>query len=67
MTDPAIRPFEVHVPDEDLADLRRHLAATRWPSNIALYWLTGTGASAVRLYWEGGQAAARAAGQVVGR
>jgi hypothetical protein len=31
MTDPAIRPFEVHVPDEDLADLQRHIAATRWP------------------------------------
>jgi pimeloyl-ACP methyl ester carboxylesterase len=31
--------------------------------NISLYWLTGTGASAARLYWEGGQAAAHAAGQ----
>ncbi len=31
--------------------------------NITLYWLTGTGASAARLYWEGGQAAAHAAGQ----
>jgi len=31
--------------------------------NITLYWLTGTGASAARLYWEGGQATARAAGQ----
>jgi len=31
--------------------------------NITLYWLTGTGASAARLYWDGGQAAARAAGQ----
>ena len=30
-TDLSIRPFEVHVPDEDLADLRRRLAATRWP------------------------------------
>jgi hypothetical protein len=30
--------------------------------NITLYWLTGTGASAARSYWEGGQAAARAAG-----
>ncbi len=30
-TDLTIRPFEVHVPDEDLADLRRRLAATRWP------------------------------------
>ena len=31
-TDPAIRPFHVHVPDEDLADLRQRIAATRWPS-----------------------------------
>ena len=30
-TDLTIRPFEVHVPDEDLADLRRRSAATRWP------------------------------------
>ena len=31
--------------------------------NITLYWLTATGASAARSYWEGGQAAAHAAGQ----
>ena len=31
--------------------------------NITLYWLTGTGASAARSYWESGQATARAAGQ----
>src|SRR4249919_1610350 len=31
-TDPTIRPFEVHVPEDDLADLRRRIAATRWPS-----------------------------------
>jgi len=31
--------------------------------NITVYWLTGTGASAARSYWEGGQATARAAGQ----
>ncbi|HEY1775701.1 MAG TPA: epoxide hydrolase [Solirubrobacteraceae bacterium] len=30
--------------------------------NITLYWLTGTGASAARSYWEGAQASARAAG-----
>jgi pimeloyl-ACP methyl ester carboxylesterase len=29
--------------------------------NITLYWLTGTGASAARSYWENGQAAAAAA------
>jgi pimeloyl-ACP methyl ester carboxylesterase len=31
--------------------------------NITLYWLTGTGASAARWYWELAQAQARAAGQ----
>ncbi len=32
-TEPAVevRPFHVDVPDEDLADLRRRIAATRWP------------------------------------
>ena len=29
--DEAIRPFRARVPDADLADLRRRLAATRWP------------------------------------
>jgi pimeloyl-ACP methyl ester carboxylesterase len=28
----AVRPFEVHIPEEQFADLRRRLAATRWPS-----------------------------------
>ena len=31
--------------------------------NVTLYWLTGTGASAARSYWECGAATARAAGQ----
>jgi pimeloyl-ACP methyl ester carboxylesterase len=31
-TDPAVRPFRVDVPEEDLDDLRRRIAATRWPS-----------------------------------
>ena len=31
MADLTIRPFEVHVPNEDLTDLRRRIAATRWP------------------------------------
>jgi hypothetical protein len=29
---PAIRPFQVDIPDEALEDLRRRIAATRWPS-----------------------------------
>ncbi len=33
--------------------------------NITLYWLTGTGASAARTYWENGRAAAAAAGRRV--
>jgi pimeloyl-ACP methyl ester carboxylesterase len=31
--------------------------------NITLYWLTGTGASAARSYWESGRAQVQAAGQ----
>jgi pimeloyl-ACP methyl ester carboxylesterase len=31
-TDLTIRPFEVHMPEEDLADLKRRIAATRLPS-----------------------------------
>jgi pimeloyl-ACP methyl ester carboxylesterase len=31
--------------------------------NITVYWLTGTGASAARSYWENGRAQAEAAGQ----
>ena len=27
----AIRPFQVHVPEADLIDLRRRIVATRWP------------------------------------
>jgi pimeloyl-ACP methyl ester carboxylesterase len=27
----AIRPFQIRVPEEDLVDLRRRIAATRWP------------------------------------
>jgi len=26
-----IRPFQIDVPEEELADLRRRIAATRWP------------------------------------
>jgi epoxide hydrolase-like protein len=30
-SDAVVRPFQVHVPDATLVDLRRRLAATRWP------------------------------------
>jgi pimeloyl-ACP methyl ester carboxylesterase len=33
--------------------------------NITLYWLTGTGASAGRTYWENGRTAARASGHTL--
>jgi pimeloyl-ACP methyl ester carboxylesterase len=39
-----------------------NLTPERILDNITLYWLTGTGASAARSYWEGAQAAAAAAG-----
>ena len=29
--DESIRPFQIHVPDATLTDLRRRIAATRWP------------------------------------
>jgi pimeloyl-ACP methyl ester carboxylesterase len=40
-----------------------HLTRERIVDNITLYWLTGTGASAARAYWESGRAQALAAGQ----
>jgi pimeloyl-ACP methyl ester carboxylesterase len=40
-----------------------HLTRDRIVDNITLYWLTGTGASAARSYWENGRAQALAAGQ----
>ena len=42
-----------------------HLTRESIVDNITLYWLTGTGTSAARWYWEAGQAqaAARAAGK----
>ena len=40
-----------------------HLTPESIVDNITLYWLTGTGASAARSYWEFGRAAALAAGQ----
>jgi pimeloyl-ACP methyl ester carboxylesterase len=39
------------------------LTRDRILDNITLYWLTGTGDSAARLYWENGRAQAAAAGQ----
>ena len=41
------------------------LTRERIVDNITLYWLTGTGASAAREYWDSGQAAARTAGEAL--
>jgi microsomal epoxide hydrolase len=51
-----ISPFSIHVPDATLEDLRRRLAATRWPSEVAgAEWKYGTNRtyleSLVR-YWQ---------------
>jgi pimeloyl-ACP methyl ester carboxylesterase len=40
-----------------------HLTRERILDNITLYWLTGSGVSAARSYWENGRAAALAAGK----
>src|SRR6204780_3452711 len=40
-----------------------HLTREQIVDNITLYWLTGTGASAARSYWENTQAAIAAAGK----
>jgi pimeloyl-ACP methyl ester carboxylesterase len=39
-----------------------NLSRDRIVDNVTLYWLTGTGASAARAYWESGRAQALAAG-----
>jgi pimeloyl-ACP methyl ester carboxylesterase len=54
--DPSIRPFKFHASDEALADLRRRIAATKWPSRE----LVGDATQGVQLatmqklarYWE---------------
>jgi pimeloyl-ACP methyl ester carboxylesterase len=58
------RPRHRQLP-EDHQRLRRraargHLTRDRIVDNITLYWLTGTGASAARAYWESGRAQAAA-------
>jgi pimeloyl-ACP methyl ester carboxylesterase len=60
-TDSFYKISRAFVEGEPVGDLTRDNVV----DNITLYWLTGTGASAARWYWEFGraQAAARAAGQ----
>src|SRR5215472_7878318 len=43
--DNTMRPFRINVPEEALVDLRRRIAATRWPEQetvqqLAQYWQT---------------------------
>jgi pimeloyl-ACP methyl ester carboxylesterase len=58
-TDSYYKISHAFVDDEPSGNLTRdHIL-----DNITLYWLTGTGASAARSYWEGGRAATLAAGQ----
>jgi pimeloyl-ACP methyl ester carboxylesterase len=60
-TDSYYKISRAFVDGEPVGNLTRHNIV----DNITLYWLTGTGASAARWYWETGraQAAAQAAGQ----
>ncbi|HEU5248351.1 MAG TPA: epoxide hydrolase [Thermoanaerobaculia bacterium] len=55
MTAPPIEPFEIHVPEEALADLRERIARTRWPDEIRHSgWEYGTNLAYVRElldYW----------------
>ncbi len=32
VAEPSVRPFHISVPEEALVDLRRRIAATRWPN-----------------------------------
>jgi pimeloyl-ACP methyl ester carboxylesterase len=58
-TDSYYKISHAFVDDEPSGNLTRdHIL-----DNITLYWLTGTGTSAARSYWESGQATARAAGK----
>jgi pimeloyl-ACP methyl ester carboxylesterase len=58
-TDAYYKISHAFVDDEPSGNLTRdHIL-----DNITLYWVTGTGASAARSYWENGQAAAKTAGQ----
>ena len=50
-----IRPFKIEIPDTDLEDLRRRLAATRWPEKETVDdWSQGIPLSYVQevtAYW----------------
>jgi hypothetical protein len=52
ITESAVRPFHVSVPDEDLVDLRRRIVATRWSDRESVTDSSG---------WHGGTILGRAA------
>ena len=58
MSAPVPRPFTLHVPDADIADLRERLARTRWPDEPPLEpWSVGTSSAYARTladYWRTG-------------
>ena len=58
MSTPAPKPFTLHVPDADIADLKERLARTRWPDEPPVEaWSTGTSlayAKDLAEYWRTG-------------
>jgi microsomal epoxide hydrolase len=58
MSNSAPRPFSLHVPDADIADLKQRLARTRWPDEPPIEpWSTGASLSYMRGvadYWQTG-------------
>jgi pimeloyl-ACP methyl ester carboxylesterase len=54
----AVRPFKIHIPDSVLADLRRRVAQTKWPDQLAgTSWEYGADSGKVREladYWQNG-------------
>ena len=54
---PLIRPFQLSIAEEQIADLRRRLAATRWPQPVVQDFSHGQALSLVRelaAYWAEG-------------
>ena len=58
MSQPAAKPFTLHIPDTAMAQLRQRLELTRWPDEPPLEpWSTGTSvayAKAIADYWRSG-------------
>lgn len=58
MSAPKPKPFELHVPDADIADLKARLARTRWPDEPPLEpWSAGADVAYMKeltAYWQNG-------------